>query len=184
MARTESKSIQVHPSDEQAQIDLMHKFHWSLLGSQEVKTIDNHLERRGNDIYQVSNMEHYVKLTFSRDLELPGLNEIKRLEQEFFSLPYPTYPRAFSRLIAVGLFALFVAVIATGGALGSALFAGGSAENVVAAIVVVLTFVSVVGAYAAYFFYVYTPKKQAADQMMVQTNKREQELLAAVAQYG
>lgn len=46
ISMAESKSIQVHPRDEQSQIDLMQKFHWSLLNSQEVKTIDNHLERR------------------------------------------------------------------------------------------------------------------------------------------
>ena len=37
MGRTESKSIQCHPSDEQEQIDLMQKFHWSLMSSQEIK---------------------------------------------------------------------------------------------------------------------------------------------------
>ncbi|MBI1926102.1 hypothetical protein HYR99_17845 [Candidatus Poribacteria bacterium] len=70
MARTESISFQVHPNDEQEQINLMQKFHWSLLNSQEIKTIDNRLERRGDDIYQVSSSEHYVKLTFSRELDL------------------------------------------------------------------------------------------------------------------
>ena len=37
MARTESKSMQVHPNEEQKLIELMQKFHWSLLRSQEVK---------------------------------------------------------------------------------------------------------------------------------------------------
>lgn len=95
MPRTESLSVQVHPNDEQDQINLMQQFHWSLLNSQEIKTIDNHLERRGDDIYQVTNSEHYVKLTFSRDLDLANLNEIKRLEQRFFSTPYPKYPKLF-----------------------------------------------------------------------------------------
>jgi len=44
MARTESITFQVHPNDEQEQINLMQKFHWSLLSTQEIKTIDNHLE--------------------------------------------------------------------------------------------------------------------------------------------
>ena len=95
MARTESISIQVHPNDEQKQINLMQQFHWSLLNSQEIKTIDNRLERRGDTIYQVSKTEHYVKLTFSRELDLPNLNEIKRLENDFFSLPIPQYPKLF-----------------------------------------------------------------------------------------
>lgn len=95
MARTESFSIQVHPNDEQEQINLMQKFHWSLLNSQEIKTIDNHLERRGDDIYQVTSSEHYVKLTFSRELDLPNLNDVKRLEQSYFGLPSPQYPKLF-----------------------------------------------------------------------------------------
>jgi hypothetical protein len=95
MARTESISFQVHPNDEQEQINLMQQFHWSLLNSQEIKTVDSHLERRGDDIYSVTNAEHYVKLTFSRELDLPNLNEIKRLEQAFFALPVPKYPKLF-----------------------------------------------------------------------------------------
>lgn len=111
MARTESVSFQVHPNNEQAQIDLMQKFHWSLTNSQEIKTIDNHLERRGDDIYQVSSSEHYVKLTFNRELDLPNLNEIKRLEQEYNSLPYPTYPKLFP--ISIG-FWIILALMTVG----------------------------------------------------------------------
>lgn len=95
MARTESISFQVHPNDEQEMINLMQMFHWSLLNSQEIKTVDSHLERRGDSIYSVTKSEHYVKLTFSRELDLPNLNEIKRLEQAYFSLPVPKYPKLF-----------------------------------------------------------------------------------------
>jgi hypothetical protein len=95
MARTESYSIQVHPNDEQAVINLMQKFHWSLLTSQEIKNIDSHLERRGDTIYSVTNSEHYVKLVFSRDLDLPNLGEIKKLEQAYNDLPVPRYPKLF-----------------------------------------------------------------------------------------
>lgn len=89
MSRTESKSIQVHPNNEQQQIDLMQKFHWSLINSQEIKNIDNHLERRGDDLYQVKKSEHYVKLTFSRSLGLPNLDKIRQLENNFFALRAP-----------------------------------------------------------------------------------------------
>lgn len=95
MARTESISFQVHPNDEQDQINLMQLFHWSLLNSQEIKTVDSHLEQRGDDIYSVTNAEHYVKLTFSRELDLPNINEIKQLENSYFSLPTPKYPKLF-----------------------------------------------------------------------------------------
>jgi hypothetical protein len=172
MARTESKSIQVHPYDEQSQIDLMQKFHWNLLNSQEIKNIDNRLERRGDSIYQVSNTEHYVKLVFSRDLDVPNLHEIKRLEQEFFSLPYPDNPRAFGCFTAQMLVILFIVVAI---AMSLALESG--------AIGTVLSFILIVGGYAAYLFMYYIPKKQEVDQIMAQTNKRGQELLAAVAQY-
>jgi len=95
MGRTESLSIQVHPNDEQEQINLMQKFHWNLLNSQEIKTVDSHLERRGDSIYSVTNSEHYVKLVFSRELELPNLTEIKQLEQQFNSLIKPKEPQLF-----------------------------------------------------------------------------------------
>ncbi len=95
MARTESSTFQVHPNDEQEQIQIMEKFHWSLLSTQEIKSIDNHLERRGDDIYQVTNTERYVKLAFNRSLDLPNLNDIKRLEQQYLAIPYPKYPVLF-----------------------------------------------------------------------------------------
>lgn len=95
MARTESISIQVHPNDEQPQINLMERFHWSLLGSQTIDRVDNSLERRGDTIYAVRTEEKYVKLQFSRDLALPNLGEVKRLEQEYFALPWPDLPSLF-----------------------------------------------------------------------------------------
>lgn len=95
MARTESSSFQVHPNDEQSQINLMQKFHWSLLNSQEIKTVDSHMEQRGDSIYSVTSSEHYVKLTFSRELDLPNIKEIKELEGQFNALPHPAYPKLF-----------------------------------------------------------------------------------------
>lgn len=108
MARTESISFQVHPNDEQAQINLMQQFHWSLINSQEIKTVDSHLERRGDDIYSVTNSEHYVKLSFSREIDLPNLNEIKRLEQDYFGLPVPEYPKLFPGTIWLYLILSFL----------------------------------------------------------------------------
>lgn len=95
MARTESSSFQVHPNDEQSQINLMQKFHWSLLNSQEIKSVDSHMEQRGDSIYSVTSSEHYVKLTFSRELDLPNLKEIKELERQYNALPHPVYPKLF-----------------------------------------------------------------------------------------
>lgn len=180
MARTESKSIQVHPHDEQSQIDLMQKFHWNLLNSQEIKTIDNRLERRGDRIYQVSNTEHYVKLVFSRDLDVPNLDKVRQLEQEFFSLPYPTYPRAFGCFMAIGLFVLFLVTFFLVGSLASS---SGAQDDSAFGIGLIVGLFSVVGVYVIYLRSIYIPKKQEADEMMAQTHKREMELLAAVAQY-
>ncbi len=95
MARTESLSIQVHPNDEQQQINFMQHFFWNLLSSQEIKNIDNRLESRGDTIYQVHKSEHYVKLVFSRDIETPNLDKIKKLESEFFGLEQPKHPKLF-----------------------------------------------------------------------------------------
>jgi len=90
MARTESKTFQCHPDAAQGEIDIHQKFHWSLLSSQDVKTVDNSQERRGDTIYNVRHTEHYVKLTFSRDLDTPNLNEIKKLETAYHALREPT----------------------------------------------------------------------------------------------
>ncbi len=95
MGRTESISFQVHPDDEQSQINIMQQFHWSLLSTQEIKVIDNHMEQRGDKIYSVTKTEHYVKLAFSRELDLPNLKEVKQLESEYNSLPRPEYPKMF-----------------------------------------------------------------------------------------
>jgi hypothetical protein len=89
MGRTESKTFQCHPNAAQGQIDLHQKFHWSLLSSQDVKTVDNSLETLGDTTYSVRSSEHFVKLTFSRDLDAPNLNEIKKLEAAYFGLREP-----------------------------------------------------------------------------------------------
>jgi hypothetical protein len=114
MGRTESTSFQVHPNDEQSQINIMQKFHWSLLGTQEIKTVDSHMEQRGDSIYSVTKSEHYVKLSFSRELELPNLKEIKQLEQQYNGLPHPVYPTLFPVSIwlwVVGAFVYGIGII-------------------------------------------------------------------------
>jgi len=119
MARTESKVLTCHPRDEQEIIDAMQKFHWSLLSTQEVKTVDNFLQKGtwGDDnLYQVRKKEHYVKLSFSRDVDMPNLNEIKKLEAEYLGLPAPDYPKRFPIslfffILGSGLCALVVGLV-------------------------------------------------------------------------
>jgi len=108
MARTESFTIQVHPNDEQSQIQLMEKFHWNLLSTQEIKVKDSHLESRGDSIYSVTNSEHYIKLAFSRDLDSPNLAEIRQLENEYFSLKQPNFPKLFPISFWIFLILAFV----------------------------------------------------------------------------
>ena len=111
MARTESKSLTCHPAAEQDVINMHQKFHWSLLNSQDVKTATTGLEKGGwldDNVYSVTRTEHYVKLSFSRDLDTPNLSEIKKLESAYFGLPAPYYPALFPiHIILWGVLTLF-----------------------------------------------------------------------------
>lgn len=49
----EIKSTQVTPSNEEATIQLWQNFGWQFVSSQEVNNTDSHLERRGDEIYNV-----------------------------------------------------------------------------------------------------------------------------------
>ena len=93
MARTESMVLQCHPDDEQELINAMQVFHWSLLSSQTIDRVDNRLEKRGEAIYNVRTAEKYVKLAFTRDLDLPNLGEIKKLEEAYNGLRRPERPK-------------------------------------------------------------------------------------------
>jgi len=49
-----------------------------------------------------------VKLVFSRDLDLPNLGEIKKIEQAYFGLPLPNFPKLFPGGLGIWIFlALF-----------------------------------------------------------------------------
>ena len=115
MARTESKSFQCHPDDAQRQIDVHQKFHWSLLSSQDVKTSTQGIEKGSfldDNVYSVRRTEHFVKLTFSREIDLPNLNEIKKLESAYFGLPTPYYPSLFP--IHIGLWGVLTLIYGLG----------------------------------------------------------------------
>lgn len=154
MARTESKAMTVHPDDEQSRINLMQKFHWSLLSSQEVKTVDSHLESNwsGDKIQSVTKTEHYVKLAFSRELDLLHLKEIKQLENEYFSPP-PVYPKLFPVSIWLWVVGSFVYGI------------------------------GVVG-WLIYFFTSYKPKKEKADKDYAILVSRREQIMKELENYG
>lgn len=154
MARTESKSMQVHPDNEQELIELMQKFHWSLLSSQEVRTKDSHLEENwsGDKIMSVTETENYIKLVFSRDLELSNLREIKEIENKYFSLPLPEYPKLFPVSIWMWVIGAF--------------FYG----------------IGIIG-WVIYFFVSYNPKKEIANKMHEDLVHNRTQLLNEVEKY-
>lgn len=107
----ETKSISVHPSYEQNQIDLWADFGWALLSSQEIYSKDTHTESRSDGNYSVTETTNYVKLVFQRDTEMKNYNEIRQIEKEFDSqkevaIPGPNFNFLwflFSCLYGIGL---------------------------------------------------------------------------------
>ncbi len=115
MARTESKTMQVHPMEEQAAIETMQRFGWSLLSSQEVHVKDSHLENKlglfGESLVSVTETTHYVKLVFSRDLDMPNIDKLRELERQYHGLqpeaPPPGMPGWVWAIAVVSSFFLF-----------------------------------------------------------------------------
>ncbi len=82
----EIKSIQVTPANEESTIELWQNFGWQFVSSQEINNTDSHLERRGDEIYNVTTKEHYVKLVFNREKNHPNYNQLVKLENEYYSI--------------------------------------------------------------------------------------------------
>lgn len=91
----ETKSLSVRPSDEQSTIDLYANFGWNLQSSQEVKTKDSHLEKKGDAIYNVTESEHYIKLVFQREKSMPNYDEIANLERQYYDVYVPYCKKSF-----------------------------------------------------------------------------------------
>lgn len=153
VVRTESKVVQVRPEDEQQQIDFMHQFYWNLLSSQEIRSIDNHLETRGDSLYSVTKTTHYVKLAFTRDVATPNLDNIRKLEKEFFDLSIPQYPKLFPG----------------SGCLWTAIF--------------ICTWPISIPAWIIYYFVQYKPEKARAERAKGQLEIDRQEILERLKQY-
>jgi len=151
--RTESKVVQVRPEDEQSQIDFMHQFYWNLLSSQEIRSIDNHLETRGDNLFNVTKIDHYVKLAFSRDVQTPNLDKIKNLETEFFSLPVPKYPKLFP------------------------------GSGCLWAVIFLFTFPVSIPAWIIYYFVKYSPDKARVERVKQQLEIDRHEILERLKQY-
>lgn len=82
----ETVARKVSPKEEQQTINLMSYFGWNLKSSQEINSVDSHLERRDDTIYNVTTKENYVKLHFVRDTKRKNYNRIVQLETMYFEL--------------------------------------------------------------------------------------------------
>ena len=99
MERTESFVVQVAPSYENAKIQQMEQFGWSLQGRQEMHEegdAEGAPSIFGDEYVIKTKVSHYVKLHFVRPLSIPNLDRIKLLEAQYFSLPFPNFPRLAS----------------------------------------------------------------------------------------
>ncbi|MBE7080383.1 MAG: hypothetical protein E7371_04010 [Clostridiales bacterium] len=102
----ETKSISVHPDDEQETIDLYQTFGWELQSSQEIFNRDSHLERSGNNINSITTTTNYVKLVFSRETTMPNYSKLSALENEYHDVDFPYQQSAKGWFIISGIVAM------------------------------------------------------------------------------
>lgn len=112
MERTESTVVQVAPSYENDKIQEMQMFGWSLQGRQEIHEEGDAYGRPSyvsSSTYVVkTKVHHYVKLHFTRSLNLPNLDKIKPIEAEYFSLPFPGRASLVGPIVVMGFFGIGV----------------------------------------------------------------------------
>ena len=182
MARTESKTFQCHPNAAQGEIDFHQKFHWSLLSSQDVKTVDNSQERRGDRIYNVRHTEHYVKLTFSRDLDTPNINEIKKLEAAYHELREPSLKNT-PQDSAWGCLTTVIAVIgAVVAPLGAAIILEESIGTQAALVVGGVTFIIGIVLTIVFHMSIVSPKNAAREKECARIKQENEQNLAKYTQ--
>ena len=99
----ETKSISVHPDDEQETIDLYQTFGWELQSSQEIFNRDSHLERSGNNINSITTTTNYVKLVFARETTMPNYSKLSALENQFNNIDFPIRQSAKGWFILAGV---------------------------------------------------------------------------------
>ena len=82
----ETITRKVAPNEEQKTINTMAHFGWRVKSSQEINTVDSHLERRDDTLYSVTTKENYVKLLFDRDTEMKNYTQLVQLERQYAAL--------------------------------------------------------------------------------------------------
>lgn len=81
----EVKMLEVKNSEEESTVQFWSKFGWQLKSSQRIFNKDSHLERRGDDVYSVTETIDFTKLVLERDKSNPNYSQIVALESEYLS---------------------------------------------------------------------------------------------------
>lgn len=97
MGKVESKSVTAAPNEEQILIEKHELFGWELKSSQEVLSRDSHLEKHGDDLYNVTTTQNYIKLVFQRDADSPLAVKSRTVEEEYWRLYRWTQPVYFPK---------------------------------------------------------------------------------------
>lgn len=82
----EIKTLEIKNSEEDSTIRFWAQFGWSLKSSQRIYNKDSHLEKRGDEVYSVTETVDYTKLVFERDKAHPNYKQIVELETEYFAI--------------------------------------------------------------------------------------------------
>lgn len=101
----ESYSLSCYPSDEQFWTDVYNSFGWKLFSSQEVINNDVDVRVVGDYIQTTKTKEHFVRLVFKRDTNMPHYSELKELEKAYNAVPdnvFKTVSKGWTVLIVFG----------------------------------------------------------------------------------
>lgn len=82
----ETITRKVAPNEEQKTINSMANFGWQVKSSQEINTVDSHLETRNDTLYSVTTKENYVKLLFQRNTEMKNYAQLVQLERQYAAI--------------------------------------------------------------------------------------------------
>lgn len=187
MERTESIVVQVAPSYENERITEMEKFGWNLQGRQEIHEMGNAYVRPEGDTYVIKQqVSHYVKLHFIRSLNLPNLDEIKRIESEYFNLPFPPSPSQTWPIGCIGVSLLLTMCTACSG-IGLLLFGMSENRNSITEMMPIAIFLvsgmlpGLAGLVPGIFWYrSNSKKKEIALQICQQSAEKVRELMTLV----
>jgi hypothetical protein len=85
MPKLETKTMTVHPTQEDKAIDFMQNFGWGLKNNQEIYNKDTRMEDDfwSDGINVITETTHYIKLTFQRDTSTPNYSRLAELERSY-----------------------------------------------------------------------------------------------------